>query len=108
MKATQKRYVDCQKNPHHVFNHGDVDLIIGKETWEGVTIQSRDGKLQYHVSAYMHGGNLVLDISTNTLTVVVGDFHGEIPRRKILAYQGNPDYLKQIELRYELGETSKE
>ena len=62
--GTQKRYIDCQRNPNHVFNNGEVELVIGQETYEGVTIQTKDGSAELFLTAYVHRGDLVLEIST--------------------------------------------
>lgn len=98
MKATKKRYADCQTNPHHVFNNGEVELIIPQEGYQGVMIQSRDGAQRYRVSAHMHRGCLVLDITTpdESPAVVIGNCHSEEPRRKLLIYQGDTKQLADI------------
>jgi hypothetical protein len=62
--ATQKRYIDCQRNPNHVFNNGQVELTIGQETYDGVTIQATDGTAKLFLTAHIHRGNLVVEVTT--------------------------------------------
>ena len=62
--GTQKRYIDCQRHPNQVFNNGQVELVIAQENYGGVTIQTTDGTAKLFLSAYVHNGALMVEVTT--------------------------------------------